>query len=157
MRKSADGQRKRRSRAAAPKHPADPPRDPGSEPLRWSSSSHALLLPRSTGCSGSTLDRPYSNCNDGAAPDGSPFRSCLQHAVGASKSQVPGRPTELCPFADIFASNKLRKSLIPKSQHNKKWNSRAPLIVCLYGEGAMLSTAKMVPPAPLPLRMRKRL
>src|SRR5215469_5459500 len=66
MRKSADRQRKRQSRAAAPKHPADPPRDLGSEPPRWSSSSRALVLPRSTACGGSTLDRSYSNCNDGA-------------------------------------------------------------------------------------------
>src|SRR5215831_9421437 len=66
MRKSADRQRKRQSRAAAPKHPADPPRDLGSEPPRWSSSSRALALPRSTACSGSTLDRSSSNCNDSA-------------------------------------------------------------------------------------------
>src|SRR5215469_3267602 len=66
MRKSADRQRKRQSRAAAPKHPADPPRDLGSEPPRWSSSSRAPVLLRSTACSGSTLDRPYSYCNDGA-------------------------------------------------------------------------------------------
>src|SRR5215469_9569367 len=65
MRKSADRQRKRQSRAAAPKHPADPPRDLGSEPPRWSSSSRAPVLPRSTACSGSTLDRPSSYCNDG--------------------------------------------------------------------------------------------
>src|SRR5215467_12552832 len=66
MRKSADRQRKRQSRAAAPKHPADPPRGLGSEPPRWSSSSRALVLPRSTACSGSTLDRSSSNCNDPA-------------------------------------------------------------------------------------------
>src|SRR5215467_4964782 len=66
MRKSADRQRKRQSRAAAPKHPADPPRDLGSEPPRLSSSSRALVLPRSTACSGSTLDRSSSNCNDSA-------------------------------------------------------------------------------------------
>src|SRR5215813_15193823 len=66
MRKSADRQRQRQSLAAAPKHPADPPRDLGSEPPRWSSSSRALFLPRSTACSGSTLDRSSSNCNDSA-------------------------------------------------------------------------------------------
>src|SRR5215471_18883357 len=90
MRKSADRQRKRQSRAAAPKHPADPPRDLGSEPPRWSSSSRALVLPRSTACSGSTLDRSSSNCNDSAtSTDLHTDLVAARHTAGASKSQGP--------------------------------------------------------------------
>jgi len=51
--------RKRLSRAAAPKHPADRPRGSASEQLRWSSSSRDLHRPRPTACSDSTLDRAY--------------------------------------------------------------------------------------------------
>jgi hypothetical protein len=39
-------------------------------PLRWSSNSRALLLLRSTACSGGTLARPCSDC-DGKSPTGS--------------------------------------------------------------------------------------
>src|SRR5215831_14550302 len=90
MRRSADRQRKRQSRAAAPKHPADPPRDLGSEPPRWLSSSRALALPRSTACSGSTLDRSSSNCNDSATSmDLHTDLVCGPAYCGSKQSQVP--------------------------------------------------------------------
>src|SRR5262252_1755833 len=128
MRKSADRQRKRQSRAAAPKHPADPPRDLESEPPRWSPNNHTLVLPRSTVCSGSTLDRPYSNCNDGATSTHVHTALVCGTACGGSK-QIPssGSPTirELSRFASIWNS-KLRLALMDSSRVPLKLDERGP-------------------------------
>jgi hypothetical protein len=87
-RKSAVRQTKRLFPEAVPKLPAGHPIDLASELPRWSSNSRALLRPRSTACSGGTVDRAY-------------FTIVL--AMTQEVAYSPASPPSLLRDADVIA------------------------------------------------------